>query len=144
MPTAKDDVDVKAQALALMATGVAVTEVSRRLRIGYKTLMRWKEEEAYSVTISEQAVIGELIIKYIRTSFETLTKQAELFGDKAWLAKQRASDVAILHGVVADKMHRLLEAMSQPTDPTVPPSLEGHIAEGEEIIVEPAEEEKPA
>lgn len=144
MPTAKDDVDVKAQALALMATGVAVTEVSRRLRIGYKTLMRWKEEEAYSVTISEQAIIGELIIKYIRTSFETLTKQAELFGDKTWLAKQRASDVAILHGVVADKMHRLLEAMSQPADPTAPPSLEGHVTEGEEITVEPAEEEKPA
>jgi hypothetical protein len=42
--------------------------------------------------------------------------QAEAFSDKQWLAKQDASDVAVLHGVMTDKAVRLLEAMSAGDD----------------------------
>ena len=56
--------------------------------------------------------IGDLLLEYLSTALETLQTQAEFFSDEAWLAKQNAADVAVLHGVITDKAVRLLEALS--------------------------------
>jgi len=116
--------DVKARALAMLMTGTHITEVSRILRVGEATLKKWRDEEAHLVTLEQQGKIGDLIISYIRQSFETLIKQSEFFSNETWLLKQKASDVAVLHGVIADKMHRLLEAMTDTQNMTAPPTLE--------------------
>ncbi len=60
--------------------------------------------------------IGELILGYLAVSLSTLKKQAAFFADEKWLRKQDASSVAVLHGVLADKVIRLLEALAPGAD----------------------------
>jgi hypothetical protein len=41
---------------------------------------------------------------------ETLEAQARAFRDPAYLARQPAGELAVLHGVLADKLIRILSA----------------------------------
>ena len=58
-----------------------------------------------------------LVTNLLTQSLVTLTVQLEQFGDKDWLATQSAGDLAILHGVIADKTLRLLAAAQRPVEP---------------------------
>ncbi len=60
--------------------------------------------------------IGELILVYLAVSLSMLKKQAAFFADEKWLREQDASSVAVLHGVLADKAIRLLEALAPGAD----------------------------
>lgn len=42
----------------------------------------------------------------------TLREQVKVFRDPNWLKQQSASEAAVLHGVIADKQIRLLEALA--------------------------------
>ncbi len=68
------------------------------------------------VITQKKEKIGELILEYLAVSLSTLKKQAEFFADETWLRKQDASSVAVLHGVLADKAIRLLEALAPGSD----------------------------
>jgi hypothetical protein len=48
--------------------------------------------------------------RYLNEALETLAAQQIFFRNPEWLAKQPASDLAVLHGVSADKVIRILEA----------------------------------
>ena len=50
-------------------------------------------------------------MEYLKGSLHTLQEQARFFADAEWLRKQDAADVAVLHGVLTDKVVRLLEAL---------------------------------
>ena len=57
--------------------------------------------------------IGALIVDYLEQALETLSAQARTFADESWLRKQDASELAVLHGVLADKTIRILEALAE-------------------------------
>lgn len=105
--------ETKAAAMAALLAGQAVGEVARTYRIPIGTVRAWKSratEEPIIASEKKQAV-GELLIGYLEANLQTLRAQSEFFRDPAWLAKQDASALAVLHGVLADKTVRLLEAM---------------------------------
>lgn len=109
--------ETKAAVMAALLAGQSINSVAREYKIPKGTVSAWKNRGvAKKATQKKIDDIGELLIKYLRTNLRTLDKQAEFFGDEAWLKRQTASDVAVLHGVMTDKSVRLLEAMSNATN----------------------------
>ena len=114
---------IKAQVLAALLEGQAVTRVAEDYNIPEGTVYSWKSREinGHGSELANHASekkeqIGDLLLEYLSESLITLRKQAEMFRNEGWLKKQNAADVAVLHGVVTDKVIRLLEALSTVND----------------------------
>ena len=121
---AKYSDETKAAVMAALLQGQSVSSLAREYNIPKGTVSGWKGKvRAQQVGVvqdtTQKEEIGELLIEYLRANLEALRAQAKLFSDPKWLAKQDASDAAVLHGVMTDKAVRLLEAFgdSHP-DPT--------------------------
>ena len=105
----------KAEVLAAILLGESMRSASARLGIPFSTIRSWQVEDlprAQNVIESEtKDALGELVTEYVRESLRTLRLQAGVFAGRDWLEKQNAADVAILHGVMADKTIRVLSAI---------------------------------
>lgn len=111
--------ETKAAVMAALLSGQSQYSVAQEYNIPTGTINGWwmksglaKGQKPFG-NPEQQEEIGDLLMTYLRASLRTLTSQVELFGDTAWLKKQGASELAVLHGVQTDKAIRLLEAMSQ-------------------------------
>ena len=115
MPKKQHSNETKASVLAALLTGQSISEVARQYRIPEGTVKAWKSRQTdvgvATVATTKREEIGDLLLGYLRANLQTLRVQVEEFRDKAWLSKQDAADVAVLHGVLTDKMVRLLEAL---------------------------------
>lgn len=109
--------ETKAAVLAALLEGQSLSQVARDWRLPKSTVARWKAECSGTVGPEKQAEIGELLLGYLRENITTLRAQAEKFRDSQWLDKQPAAEVAVLHGVLADKAVRLLEALEPAEGP---------------------------
>ena len=116
--------NIKAQAIAALLAGQSYTEVARAFNVPVGTLKSWKSRDVAGVdagdatsATAKKERIGALLLDYLVTTLETLKAQQVVFADAEWLKKQSASEVAILHGVLADKTIRLLEALADADDP---------------------------
>jgi hypothetical protein len=128
-------VEVKTAAVAALLVGQTPAEVAAAYNAPESTVRSWKSRElagsgALAAAGPEaQEKIGTLLVEYLTESLSTLKEQLRVFSDEAWLKKQSASEAAILHGVIADKALRLLEAFgaNEPDDETEgdPASLPG-------------------
>lgn len=113
--------ETKAAVMSALMAGQALTKVAEEWNIPEGTIRSWKSrqyngESVAIVATEKKEEVGELLVSYLQANLDTLRKQSEFFGDKEWLQKQDASAVAVLHGVVADKTIRLLEAMNAASD----------------------------
>lgn len=116
--------ETKAAVMAALLAGQSVSQVAAEYKIPEGTIWAWTHRElngksnGYDASLASAASqkkqrIAELILEYLEALFVALKNQAELFGDnKNWLSKQAASEVAVLHGVLADKGIRILEALA--------------------------------
>jgi hypothetical protein len=105
--------EVKAQVIAALLAGQGVNEVARNLNIPKANVSRWGREVAEQLEqlgTQKKDEIGELLTGYVRSNITALRVQTEHAADTTWLKKQSASEVAVLHGVLADKLVRILEA----------------------------------
>jgi transposase len=112
---AHDD-QTKAAVLAALLLGQSVSEVARTYKLPKKTVQDWNRQRSTAGLCEldepqKSADIGDLISTYLRELLTTLAHQALLFRDVGWLRKQNAADLAVLHGVMADKTFRILEAV---------------------------------
>jgi len=105
--------ELKAQVVAALLTGQSIDAVAETYRIPRSTVGGWSAALNRDNLISDtkKEAIGDLILAYLTTALETLSIQAKAFADREWLKQQSASEVAVLHGVLADKTIRLLEAL---------------------------------
>jgi len=111
--------ETKAAVLAALLQGQGAHEIATAFKLPEGTVRTWHARVKLSdgsasvsrVETQKREQIGELLIDYLHANLSTLRKQQEVFGDPAWLAKQNAADVAVLHGVMTDKAIRLLEAL---------------------------------
>jgi transposase-like protein len=110
--------ETKAAVMAALLAGQSINSVAREYHIPPGTISNWKNRQGVPKNGIQKRSddIGELLVEYLRTNLVTLERQAAFFGDEAWLKRQTASDVAVLHGVMTDKSVRLLEAMSNATN----------------------------
>jgi transposase-like protein len=107
----------KAAALTALLTGQGLSQVAATFGVPIGTLKSWQHRQSSSggvavVASDKKMRIGVLLLEYLETSLETLKAQHKVFADAEWLARQSASEVAVLHGVIADKTIRLLEGLA--------------------------------
>ena len=107
--------ETKAAVMAALLAGQSISEIAREWRIPEGTVKRWSAAargDIEPVRTAKKERIGELLIGYLELNLETLQAQVRAFADAEWLKQQGASELAVLHGVVADKGIRLLEALA--------------------------------
>lgn len=97
--------ELRAEVTAALLAGQGVGDVAKRYELPVSTVSRWKGQ----ADITDD--IGDLLLKYLKTGITTLTEQHEVFRDPEWIRGQPAGEMAVLHGVLTDKVVRLLEAL---------------------------------
>ena len=113
------DEQTKAAVMAALLTGQSISSVAKEYKIPEGTVKRWSASNRPAIEPDRTAKkeIGELIVGYVQDLLFTLRAQQAVFRDETWLRKQSASEVAVLHGVLADKGIRLLEALAGDPEP---------------------------
>lgn len=108
--------ETKAAVMAALLTGQSVSEAAKTYRVPEATIRSWKSRQGgndvASVATQKRERIGELLVSYLEEGLTTLQEQVRVFRNEEWLKKQGASELAVLHGVIADKQIRLLEALA--------------------------------
>jgi transposase-like protein len=110
--------ETKAAVMASLLTGQAISEVAEEYKIPEGTVKSWKsrgfeqKDTVAAVATQKKDIIGSLIVEYVMTALQTLRAQAEMFANEQYLKKQPASELAVLHGVLADKTIRILEGIA--------------------------------
>lgn len=106
--------ETKAAVMAALLTGQAIGEVARQYRISENTVRAWRNATGLGgtqpVAVEKRLELDDLITQYVRETLTTLAVQAQFFRDTTWLKHQPANELAVLHGVTADKAIRILEA----------------------------------
>lgn len=108
----------KAAVMAALLAGQSVREVAAAYRIPTSTVAGWSASmnRSHPTDPNTKKEIGALILEYLREVLTTLIAQQKVFRDEKWLQQQPASEAAVLHGVLADKGIRLLEALAGEED----------------------------
>lgn len=121
----------KAAALAEVAAGASVNATAKKFGISRAAISEWRDRSDLPTPTpaaqEKRANLGEQLYGYLEDSIGALRSQLAVFGDPDWLKKQSAAELAILHGVVADKTARLLAA-ARPGEPD--DAREGAVIEG--------------
>ena len=107
--------ETKGAVMAALLTGQSVSSVAREYSVPKGTVSGWKRQSGVAGVATQKAEpgqIGALLLAYVYAALDTLTKQMHVFSDEKWLKLQSASEVAVLHGVLADKTIRLLEGLA--------------------------------
>lgn len=105
--------ETKAAVMAALLAGQSVSAVAKEYALPKGTVSAWKKRLPAGDSPEQKREIGDLLLEYLRTNLTTLKAQSETFADKKWLNKQGASELGVLHGILADKTVRLLEAMTK-------------------------------
>ena len=96
--------------VVLLGTGATAAKYS----IPLGTLKTWQQE--YNIVHNpsiKKASIEALAMTYLEASLQALTAQAYVISQPEYIERQPAGELAILHGVVADKAVRLLDALGR-------------------------------
>ena len=107
------DEATKAAVMAALLTGQSINFAAKEYKIPRGTVASWSRElrRNHTVSYEKQERIGELIIDGVEAELETMIAMHDVFTDKEWLKRQRASELAVLYGVIKDKAIRVLEAL---------------------------------
>ena len=114
------DPQLKAAVMAALLTGQSIDKVAEEFALPTATVRAWRNKLKAENIVSEpqkRDEFGELILGYLRENITTLTAQSIFARDTDWLRAQPASEVAVLHGVLADKTFRLLAALEPDPEP---------------------------
>lgn len=111
--------ELRAAVLASLLQGQTIASVAAQYNVGRRTVIEWKKAANLGAAPMSQATrqdIGELVAEYLRGSLQTLLAQFEVMADPEWLREQGAAELATLHGVMADKSVRIMEAITASED----------------------------
>ena len=112
MPRGKAHSDeTRAAVMAALMAGQLPSDVAKTYKLPENTVREWfKSPQFVEVRSKKDNRLGELLGQYVECNLLTLQAQSVHFRNPAWLGRQGASDLAMLHGVLADKTLRILEA----------------------------------
>ena len=117
--------ETRAAVMAALLTGQGVSETARALNLPKATVSRIKSEisreRLEQVGTEREERLIDLVMDYVSTNLRTLKAQSIEVGRADYVKKQSASEIAVLHGVLADKTVRILAALEP--DETAEPEL---------------------
>src|SRR5262245_44917124 len=109
--------ETEAAIMAALLAGQGVCETAAAFDVSQATVSRIKarlsDHTLNEIECQKKQEIADLLAGYLRETIVTLAAQQRLFRNEPWLKKQSAHDLAVLHGVSADKGFRLLEAIER-------------------------------
>src|ERR1043165_4338797 len=104
--------EVRAQVMASLLAGQGVTEVASQYNLDASVVSRWKSaipsDQLQVVATKKGERIDHLLFEYLTETLVTLKEQTILARERDYVTKQPAGELAVLHGVMADKAVRLL------------------------------------
>lgn len=110
--------EVKASVVTAWMAGASLNQLVAQFKVPKTTVARWVSDLE---RIAPAPSPGPKKISLVDLSYELATESfnaaiaiLRLAQDRAWLEKQNANDLAILFGVNADKLYRLLPAFTGP------------------------------
>ena len=108
------DDETKTAVIKELLAGDSVYKVADRWDIPIGTIKSWKSQAVNGglVTTEKQQALGELLLGLLEQEIITLQAIAQKATDDQWLDKQRADSLAVLFGVIQDKMFRKIEAIN--------------------------------
>lgn len=110
----KHSEEIQAQVMAALLAGQGVTEVATQYNLDKSIVSRWRKsiphDKLQRIATKKGEEIEDLLFDYLRQILRTLRAQAEIVSEREYVTKQPAGEIAVLHGVMADKGIRLLEA----------------------------------
>jgi transposase-like protein len=109
--------DIKAACMAALLAGQGVDAVSKMFKIPQQTVSDWKKACQSGKYGIKKRAISEIVLGLLEENLETLRTQVVAFRNEKWLADQSASEVAVLHGVIADKTFRILDSFVETEEP---------------------------
>lgn len=118
--------ETKAAVMAALLAGQGVTEVAKEFGLDESSVRNWKRNLSQStlteINVKKGEQLAELTFGYLTALLSALTEQASHVRTKEYVSKQPASEIAVLHGVMADKAFRLLSALptGEPAGDTEP------------------------
>lgn len=122
--------EVQAQVMAALLAGQGVNEIAESYSLPESTIREWREtlnsEQFAELRAKKGERIEELLFNYLTANLAALEAQAKVVSESEYITKQPADSLAVLHGVMADKSIRLLEAIERARAPkqlTSPPEL---------------------
>lgn len=107
----------KVKAIAALIAGQTVLEVATAHGLPESTVQTWKNDVPDAQFALVRAKKGEeietLLYEYLKTLVNSLRSQAEIAGERAYIERQPAGELYLLHGTMADKGFKLLEAAAR-------------------------------
>lgn len=122
---------IQAQVMASLLAGQGVSEIAAEYKLPESTVREWRSTLSPAQVAELRAKKGEqietLLFGYLTQILTTLKAQAEVASEREYILKQPADSLAVLHGVMADKGIRLLEAAerARTAAPQLNPAPEG-------------------
>jgi hypothetical protein len=116
--------EVKGAVIAALLAGQSVSEVADDYKIAPKTVRDWRKKAGIEpgsptspqVPPQKRDELGDIITDNLRKNFIALSAIADHVGDKDWLNKQSAADLAVLYGVFSDKGFRTIASLDLGSD----------------------------
>lgn len=108
--TSKYAPEVRAAVMAALLSGQSIGSLAKEYKIPSSQISQWKRQLRKHL---DKPDISNLIYEYLEAAMQALIVQTQAFSDPGWLQQQEASQLAVLHGVLADKIFRILEAMER-------------------------------
>ena len=96
--------ELRAEVVAAVRLGGTVADVAREFGLSKQTVSRWAIEDGGTRGTQKTEFTVELITEYLNAGLRAMIAQAEVFGDPIYCRSQNASDLAIAHGVLGDKL----------------------------------------
>lgn len=124
--------EIQAQVMASLLAGQGVNEIAAEYNLPESTVREWRStltpEQVAELRAKKGEQVESLLFGYLTQILTTLKAQAEVASEREYILKQPADSLAVLHGVMADKGIRLLEAAERAraaTPAQLPPAPEG-------------------
>ena len=125
--------ELKAQVISEWMAGSSLNQLAATHSVPKPTVQHWvKGRERLVIPVSipkkdpmEPYDLDRMAVDLVDGSVRAVTAIFRVTADDVWLKRQNAADLAVLAGVISDKLYRLLGAIqpAQADQPDDPPSI---------------------
>jgi transposase-like protein len=122
--------NVRARVITDLASGLSISAAASRHGLSKGTVWNWWQQWCRDNDLEElvKDEVGDRLrarlLRYVEGGIDALVAHVELMGDKNWLDKQSASDLADLHASLSDRMVRVIERFGEPAGTPLPLALQ--------------------
>lgn len=107
------DDQTKAAAMAALLTGEPLRTVAGRYDVPLSTLQYWAKQARTLALEGDAGRLGDSLVAYLVEALEAATAAFVVTGDAEWLRKQRAAEVAVLHGTLVDRVMGMARTLNR-------------------------------